>query len=92
MASLEELNSSPKLLKVEEKPDTKWNKKSDTLRARPHPDKLPTFEKEFKESLRFKRNYQQQKSDAKASQGGTRFQPQQAKEFGSFCHMVLHLE
>jgi len=31
--------------------DSKWNKGSGDLRARPHPAKLPTCEKESKKSL-----------------------------------------
>ena len=36
--------------KFNEKPDAKWNKGSGDLRARPHPAKLPTCEKELKKS------------------------------------------
>ena len=49
--------------KSTEKPDAKWNKGSGDLRARPHPAKLPTCEKELKKSLSNKENHQNQKAD-----------------------------
>jgi hypothetical protein len=36
---------------IKEKPDAKWNKGSGDLRARPHSDKLLTYEKELKQRL-----------------------------------------
>jgi hypothetical protein len=36
---------------IKEKPDSKWNKGSRDLRARSHPDKLSTCERELMKSL-----------------------------------------
>jgi hypothetical protein len=42
---------SPVLTEIKETPDTKWNKRSGNLRARPLSAKLPTCEQELKKSL-----------------------------------------
>lgn len=70
LASLEELNSSPKLLKVKEKTATKWNKRMTPSGQDPIQIRLQLV-KRFKESLRLKGKHQQQKADAKESQGET---------------------
>ena len=61
-------------------------------RARLHPAKLPTCEKELKNSLSSDRNHGQQKADAHGINKEAEYQPQQTAELGAFSHVVLALE
>jgi hypothetical protein len=45
------MQCSRRYKKFEEKSVAKWNRGDDDFRARPHPAKLPTCEKELKKSL-----------------------------------------
>lgn len=52
IAHLEEERSTRKYKQIIEKSDAKWKKGSGDLRARPHPAKFPTCEKEIEKSAK----------------------------------------
>lgn len=45
-----QMYSLSKYKRINEDPDAKWNKESGNFRARPHPARLPTCEKELKKT------------------------------------------
>jgi hypothetical protein len=76
-----------------EQPDAQWNKRSGDLIARPHPAKIPTFEKELKKSLSCGGNCEQQKTVEKCVyMRGQAPVPVAAEERDSYGHVVLTSE